>query len=428
MCDTCPDNQDKDFALKNQPQFLLRKMVKCSDSLYIFSDPTRFSIMPLLKLGQTFVFNEELNVNAEISFEGTESIFGKNDSVKYISLSNGNMIKISKNFGIVQFQEYDKTYDLIGMKNGKNAYGVNPLTFRDFFEYDVDDVIQRKRFSASYGDGWYISDITSKFRIDSKYIRGDTIKYKISGWKYTRIESYIPPSPMSFKTFVGRFSNVLTYVDSANHFIHKYPNEMIDISDHTEENFYEIMLNRAEHIKENDRLVIKSGSYCEKGEECEGFYPYYAENSQNSDLLIRNISRYSGPDEIEIKYIEGCGYSFRYYFFEHGGSDVFMGKIHLGDTIGTVFPDSYFEKYINIEMNEERKIEIYTNPVNRNESLHIRTDFNIEKYQITDVAGKIILSGHFVSGEIPLNNITSGLYFLELTTDDKVFIKRILIK
>ncbi|MDD2564671.1 MAG: T9SS type A sorting domain-containing protein [Salinivirgaceae bacterium] len=423
-CDTCTDNEYDAFALKNQPQFLMRKMIKKSDSLFQFSDTIQFSVKPLMKYGQMFQYSETPEVNAIVSFEGIETVLEVEDSVKILSLSNGKIVKISKNFGIIYFQQNDNYYNLIGIKNG-NSFGVNPLTFNDFFEYEVGDVFQR------YSTDWVTADDPStyrtvtKFSINSKTITGSTIRYEISGWRlHTQPDNDVFGG---YSTVANRFSDILTYVDSANHFIHSYPNQLIDINDHL--GIYEFgsekLLNKAEHILINNRRVIKTGNFADEAGEQVEWHPHYSEYSNNSDLLVRN---FYGVDEIELMYIEGCGYNLQYWYFEFGGSDTFVGRVHNGDTIGSVSSDRHFEQYASITQNREQKTVVYPNPVKNNSNLKISTDLHVLEYRLIDISGTLISKGNVIGSEIFVNTNGAGLYILELVTQNRTFVERIIVQ
>lgn len=84
-CDTCANNQYNQFALKNQPQFLMRKMTKISDSLYFFQDTSQFCILPHKSLGETWLFDTTKNISAAITVVATAIIFGQTDSIKQIN-------------------------------------------------------------------------------------------------------------------------------------------------------------------------------------------------------------------------------------------------------------------------------------------------------------------------------------------------------
>ena len=166
-CDTCPNNQYNDFALRNQPQFLMRKMIKVSDSLYIFQDTSEFIIMPLKKFGESWMFDEENNITASVSYAIETEIFGIPDSLKNISLSNGNKIKFSKNFGIIEFPaDNDYSYELVGIE-GSREQGESLPNFWDFFDWEVGDIFQR----MEYGEGQFDYEyFIKKYEILSKEI------------------------------------------------------------------------------------------------------------------------------------------------------------------------------------------------------------------------------------------------------------------
>ncbi len=77
-CDTCPNGNYFGIALRNQPQFLMRKMTKISDNQYLFSDTATFEIRPHSALNDVWVFNSELGINATMYFSGVTQVFWRN--------------------------------------------------------------------------------------------------------------------------------------------------------------------------------------------------------------------------------------------------------------------------------------------------------------------------------------------------------------
>ncbi len=107
-----PDNPE--IVLRNQPQFLLKEMTKQEAGIYIFDYPDEFTIKALADIGETWMFSEQMNITAEVTSAYQENIFGTSDSLKVISLSDGNEIRLSKNFGILKFPDFENGggYDL----------------------------------------------------------------------------------------------------------------------------------------------------------------------------------------------------------------------------------------------------------------------------------------------------------------------------
>ena len=112
-----PDNPE--IVLRHQPQFLLKQMEATGDGIYIFSYPGEFTIKTLANPGENWIFNPENNITAEVSSISIEGVFGVQDSVKVISLSDGNEIRLSKSFGILKFPDFENNgyYELVGIQN-----------------------------------------------------------------------------------------------------------------------------------------------------------------------------------------------------------------------------------------------------------------------------------------------------------------------
>jgi len=53
-----------------------------------------------------------------------------------------------------------------------------------------------------------------------------------------------------------------------------------------------------------------------------------------------------------------------------------MGKVHNGDTIGTIYTDAFFEAFKVDDVNSQRTY-IYPNPINTNQVLKINTKTKI---------------------------------------------------
>jgi len=81
---------------------------------------------------------------------------------------------------------------------------------------------------------------------------------------------------------------------------------------------------------------------------------------------------------------------------------------------------NYWNSNVGIGAHDDTKSELvfYPNPVQN--YIHLR---NIEhgQFQILDLQGKIILRGEFVNSSINVAEITSGIYFLLISSENKVF-------
>ncbi len=416
-CDTCANNSNNHYALKNQPQFLMRKMVKKSDSLFLFQDTCEFRIMPLLHFGQSWVYDEENNINAVISYEGEGNVLNITDSIKQINLSNGKSLTISKNYGIIKFSYNSSTfYNLVGIEKNNIKIGENLPNFWDCFNWEVGDVFQRKTYSESWGDFYLGRFFIKKYTITSKQITGDTITYETEGWKK---DISIMDDPMLYDTTASEYTETLRFIDSTDHFANKTNHELADINQYHDLQFWDSPYLDKVHLKYEQSRYIKQ---CGTMEDL--YYPFYQVSNDNPDLLEGAY----GPEMVLYRCTEGLGLDFEMMFFEIARGDIFMGKIHNGDTIGTVYPDSHFEQYaVSVENLNSENIFIYPNPISRGQTLKIRTEAEIKSYNIFNIAGINVLSRNYY-GEINVNCLSSGIYILELITNNGIIRQKIIVK
>ncbi len=412
-CDTCSNNENNYFALKNQPQFLMRKMIKLSDSLYIFQDTSEFIIRPLFHLGEQWTFDPENNIQAVVSFEGEDEVFGSTDSVKNINLSNGKSFVISKNFGILQFPyDNDINYDLMGIE-GSRELGEQVPDFWDFFDYDVGDIFQRVVYRGENCDYY---DHIYKYEILSKNLYSDSLTYQVSGWDMYLVTL----GGMYTDTSVWIYNTEKKHIDSINHFANRYNHEFINLRNCFGENFpFENMYNKLIFSKEDIFFIKHAG---EDGN-ISPFENFTVSNS-HSDLLERNGY---GIVFYELKTNVGVQrYSIENLSWEE---EYLQGYIHNGDTIGFVYPDEFFEKYLNINKLTYNTFNIYPNPAKD----FIFIDFlNSEildvQILIYDITGKELLSKKVNNNDnkIDISSLKSGVYFIKIKTKNQIYTSKLI--
>jgi hypothetical protein len=213
-----------EIALRNQPQFLLKQMKKQDAGVYTFNDPGGFTIHALGANSETWLFDQDNNIIAQVTSLSLEDVFGVQDSVKVIILSDGNEIRLSKNFGILKFPDFENggNYLLVGIQN--TAYGESVPDFWDIFDFEVGDVFQYKYHDLYAGSG-YVNDFTIKYTISTKTISGNTIEYETEGIEAGNFQYLYPPwDGYSYAYFV---TYELEYFDSSNYSVNKFNDELI---------------------------------------------------------------------------------------------------------------------------------------------------------------------------------------------------------
>jgi len=407
-CDTCPGYNNYNFMLKNQPQFLMREMIKVSDNQYIFRDTLEFSIAPLTKTGETFVFSEVPYIEASVFSEGIEVVLGQADSVKNIHLSNGQFMVISKNYGIVSMQDFDgNSYELVGFENNDLVFGETVSNFNDYFDYNVGDTIQQYIYEGMFGGPPDCSYTTRKFGINTKEIRNDTTFYKISGMYYTWGDF----SPI---ISAGYFTDSIFFVNSINSMANAYDMQFIYFTDaYNYEGF--------SYLEEFCSFVTfsQASNYTIKflGFEDISFNNLYFISYTNEDLLMNANMEYS----ITYKLLPIMGGWFDALCFEYERSDYNMGIIKDGITYGTVYNNSVFENYISVNELKFQNMAVYPNPVERNGVVGFQNNETMETFTIYNLSGQPVQSGTCYNNEIQLNLTASGIYFIQLKTGNTVY-------
>ena len=72
----------------------------------------------------------------------------------------------------------------------------------------------------------------------------------------------------------------------------------------------------------------------------------------------------------------------------------------------------------------EKLVTIYPNPVERTLTIQKEQNLTITKIKIFSVNGKEVFSSNYFQKSIHLNNLSSGIYFLKLTTEKGLLIKK----
>ena len=132
---------DPDIILRNQYQFFSSYIKKLDIGHYQFASPLNYHLHTTNNIGYSWNFGNSLT--AEITNIIEEVILSIQDSVKIISLSDGNEIRLSKSFGIIKFPDFENGgyFELVGIQN--TEFGESVPDFWDIFDFEVGDIQQR---------------------------------------------------------------------------------------------------------------------------------------------------------------------------------------------------------------------------------------------------------------------------------------------
>jgi hypothetical protein len=416
-----PDNPE--IVLRNQPQFLLRQMEVIVEGIYTFNYPGEFTIKTLANPGENWIFNSENNITAEVSSISIEDVFGVQDSIKVISLSDGNEIRLSKNFGILKFADFENggNYQLMGIQD--TDYGESVPDFWDIFNFEVGDVFQTGE-DAGNADG--SGNIIRKLTITSKEIINNSYIYDYDGIYWC----------LYFDIGIGwgiasyNYSDSFLFTDSILHPANFYPGQIYILPYSYSGYGTGRVLTRAK-IETDTAFNLVTKEFGMK-EENYGFDFFqddvFYEFDDLNDTLYRydNVSILGQPGGSKgIGYGASVGLTYSNEgFFEYWSIKRLVGFIKDGDTVGTITPDSLLLTGINNLKDVNSEVLVYPNPtyklVNfRFTELNKTTDqINIE---IHNLQGQVLMQQTGVKNEIVTLNVESlepGIYLYNINSNE----------
>lgn len=372
-CDTCSMSLQLDL-----PQFLQRSIL-VSNGAWWFNDPNSILILPETDLGGTWLADTINSVIAEIIAVDTVLQFGISDVQKTIQCSNSDNWIISKEWGILQFNDHQ----LIGIHGPE--VGVLIPTIDQMYPYQEGDIMEYEKY-GHYGIGPYWSSVRRRHKhmITSVTI-SDSITY--GTWRIEWSTSTIPAG--SGQQYISQSSDVgdatwstsqieLPYRD----LLYSYPGQLI-LSSHQ----------------------ITSGStyhecIAEHGLDSLGRYfmgcPILMDNS-----IIGNI-----------RYTEGIGLEEYFLTPFNWESYRWRGSVIGGDTTGTVHSDEYF---LSVTEMGSPSFAVHPVPADDRLNLTLTTAANVN-IKIFDVTGKILLRTdlHGTEISIDVSSLSEGLYLLQV--------------
>ncbi len=379
-CDTCEQYSQNEtyFFLINQPQFLQRSIIK-TDSNFIFSDTSHFTIYTQKDSGFTWQFDD--TIFATIIDITPETTLGISDTIKTILLSTNDTIIISKNFGIKYFSspyEHIK-YELVGVETPSDTLGLHFPNFYDFLNFNIGDVFM---YVKDGGDFDYSND-TFKIIIQDKEISGDTIRYQAHKvGKHLYIDYY---GSYHFSTY--NKDTTIEYINKENSYVNLYNKAICyEYDTHVGSGGFgnNYILSYC-YLDTNDNSYTKS-SFCKN---CDISFPILYENNYDN-YANPVILEYNPEYRYKLFYKSGLGLTLKEYSdFEYGFRLKLIGYVKNGDTTGIVYSDGYLlrNSYIDVP---GQKISIYPNPANNELFISFKDNTPEQTIKLLDMQGNLI--------------------------------------
>ena len=179
------------------------------------------------------------------------------DSVKEIGLSNGDIIKLSKNYGLLQFPGAGSdTYNLKGIE-GVNPIGEQTLSSHDIYDFQVGDVLQYR--SSVFNASEPSNDVTiSKYEVTSVDVYDDSVIIGTQGHYHSY--DYMAMSPEVW----GVIQGIRIYRKNESDLYNYYSNELVFIEEVNQlfvDNFLGFKFGKCVYGIENERRFIGLGTY-----------------------------------------------------------------------------------------------------------------------------------------------------------------------
>lgn len=356
-------------------------------------------------LGQSWLFDSTLNINATLTAVDFTPILGTMDSVKTITLSNGKTFKIAKNFGLCQSNNFynNDNYLLCGLEQA--ALGIRPPSFWEIYDFEVgDELIYDSHFVAT---GFLESSCSQyKRKITQKQVFADSIVYTFDFLSKT--------TNTQMSTICGAGPNTYHYQQGISSMtIYLHPNS-------TENKFREAFIKHhyqdINFINYHDDMSFNSTCFLWYGKDSINnitkIGKFGVDYQYDLDSLLLGIY----TDVINIKWEKGLGITkYSHANMEAGVEFELVGYVKNGIQVGIMYPDWFLT---DISPSSTHFCQISPNPAQEEVIINSKEVLTI---QIRDVLGKVVHPLTFLADNTPyaisLSEWNSGIYYIEIQND-----------
>ncbi len=364
------------------PQFLGHSLELKSTGEYVTYDSVTSSVFKVNKsVGYSWQFRDSLQ--ATISFELYENVLGQMDFVKIITLSNGLTMRLSKNYGLLNYPDFiGGTYELMGIKElnlGKftiDFWSIFDLAAGDIFQYEIVEGSKYQEQRQETRTYW-------KFKVLQKNLDSAGFWYKIHSWKRIEHRSSEVLFEWENESFSFQEDNEDTLIFKAVDYPQacSYPGQRMVVTPFNEP------------FPSGMGVAIHTDSTIQLNDE-----------NMFSDILNRSFKLNAG---IEEEFLYDTDYSKHKKLIGYNSNNQIQG---------VVYSDAF---YNGVEDLNTVKINIFPNPVK--DQLQIQYDLkypaNVEIYK---VQGNLIMSEQVQNGSVlNIEYLNPGLYFYKLFVQGK---------
>ena len=412
-------------VLPNFPQFLMKKIIKQTNGTVRFEDTLNFKIEPYCSLNQTWVFSTNPATSATCVATETVSVFSVIDSVKTIVVGNTDTIKLSKQFGLIQFPRlfgYNTYYKLTGIEkagryDSSAFYGERVPNAWDFYRFEVNDkrCIDEK---FQYGGGPHFQIGSCRYvtqHFNSKTILPTGFSYSIyqigtinTGYYSICSWSACPFPPTSYQYSMCAINSTVvneTYTD-----LHKV--------DRLENYMYPGMF-----LPDFSSTYSYGNSFVKFGKDVNGRFFKFCGVACNQLTFTVTAPTSTINTALGVYYGDGLGKTSDLpYVFEGSGYYCINSFLKGSQT--------YFNPFYTVNVKEERPLNVtsavYPNPGSQNIRFKISGPTQI---RMLNSLGKQVLEFEVMSDreEVSVSHLPEGIYLLELKNDMSIRTEKLII-
>ncbi len=386
----------------DQPQFLQKKIIKLANGTVFLQTTNPLIIIPTCTLSQTWLFDAVNNYSATCVAITTETVFATLDSIKIILINNVDSIKLSKQFGIIQYPELyaqNQYYRLDGIERSNNydsvpLFGTKVPNAWDFYNFKIGQGICTD-YGYLYLTSPAVQNCTKSWAVvQSKTITPTGYIYLLS--RKTETSNFSNAcSPFSTNPFVNVIASYTGLSSTSVYENRMYPG-MIGISGN-----FNFMVSMVKLGTNNQTIISK----------------YYGPTTYTSNGPFNNNSyatSYSitNNEIVQANYIVGQGLaSSAFHHFE----------THITYATGCGANIGVSENTFNSTSNL-----FYPNPVNSKLIIAIDGETQIK---ISDLQGKVLIEEHLRDKNFRnTSQLDNGLYFLEIQSDSFKSTQKLIIQ
>lgn len=414
------------YALRNQQQFLQKRMVKKSDSLSVFEGADTINLRPLGQPGESWDFTD--SIEAIVLLVQPADVFGQTDSVKTIVTTSGAEILLSKCCGIIAWNGIESSdYQLVGLQ-GAVERGLLIPGFQDYFDFQLGDTFKTS-YSNSRGD-CSLSEQSYFLRSEQflvQHLETSDSSINIGGHYQTSWYSeYLEGGNGS--TTGGSSHGIMNVTNyREKQLADAYPRQCIRLDNTIKFGMIHSGLSLMGYLTVVDNDHDSFYTSCSLTTDQDGLKKkiggskYYFEASPMSDTLLvynpelpqwycqtRTLSiiykQRLGPFEIDLSNGDKS-YSYRV-----------VGRKRLGVEVGDCCDP--WQSLSTTETDAWQTVSAHPNPVRVGQMLNLDPSIPFSHYRVTDTSGKIWMDRSLDYSKSIQIQLPIGFYFLELLGKD----------